>query len=245
MNQNFTKLARRIKSDIGCGQLINNLNHEIRTPLSSIMGFIDLLAEDNLTAQQCEYTEIIRYSADNLMALIDEILTFIMIETHTIDLEIKNEPLAEILDDIDSTCQPLAQKKNIEFRIIPSDSLPSQIHTNAEQLQQCLAKLTLNALKFTQNGYVKIYINSEEKQNLRQIRFDIEDTGIGIHPDKQKEIFRPFIQVDSSTTRIFGGIGLSLTIAQKLANLLDGDISLKSKPDIGSTFTLRIPAHQP
>ena len=137
--------------------------------------------------------------------------------------------------------RPQTEKKGLTFRINRYEQLPSKIRTDSNRLRQCLLNLINNAVEFTEHGHVYINVSLEDRDSQAFIRFDIEDTGIGIPPGKQEAIFRSFTQADGSSTRVHGGTGLGLTIAKMLTELLDGELSLASTVDEGSVFSVIIP----
>ncbi len=220
-----------------------NMSHEIRTPMNSIIGFSEMLCHEKMDPEHAKYINIIRENANNLLQLINDILDFSKIEAGKLDIEIVESNLYEILENIDSLLRPPAIRKNIEFEISKHTDLPENIATDPIRLKQCLVNLTTNAIKFTEKGHVHIKVTPENKANQTLIRFDIEDTGIGIPQQQQQQIFSAFSQADQSTTRKFGGTGLGLAITKYLTKLLNGKIELKSQVNAGSTFTITIPAN--
>jgi len=227
-------LATQAKSEF-----LANMSHEIRTPMNAIIGFSDLLSEDDLSEVQKEYVETIRRSGENLLAIINDILDFSKIEAGRLDTEIIECDFDEILVSIETFMASSAEKKVLEFKIIKQDGLNKKIYTDPVRLRQCLINLISNAIKFTADGHVHLKVSADN--NNKDFRFDIEDTGIGIPQDKLDIIFDSFSQADGSTTRKFGGTGLGLAITKNLTYLLGGSISVKSKPDEGSTFTIILP----
>ena len=137
--------------------------------------------------------------------------------------------------------RPIAIEKGIEFKILEVNSLPAKIHSDPTRLQQCLINLIGNAIKFTEEGHVHVNVSMEDIGDQSHIRFDVEDTGIGIPKDKQAKVFESFTQADGDTTRKYGGTGLGLTITRQLAGIMGGELTLTSEDDVGTTFTLLIP----
>lgn len=222
-------------------QFLADMSHEIRTPMNAIIGFSQVLADENITDQQREFVGIIRDSGESLLQLIDDILDFSKIEAGKIYIEIANCPLDKLLSRVESMVRLHADKKGIEFQIVQSDSLPVQIRTDSTRLQQCLINLADNAIKFTEKGHVYVNISLEQDNSKSFVRFDVEDTGVGIPTDRQQVIFESFTQADRRTSFAFGGTGLGLTITKRLTELLGGTLSLTSEEGKGSVFTLRIP----
>jgi len=209
--------------------------------MNGIIGFADVLSDEHLAEQQREYVNIIRNCGRELLVLINDILDFSKIEANKLEAEITNCSLAELLDAVESFMRPKATEKGLEFKVVESAGLPSQIRTDPLRLRQCLVNLVGNAVKFTQAGHVYINILVEEEAGEPYICFNVEDTGIGIPQDKQKAIFEAFTQADGSYTRKYGGSGLGLAITRRLAEILGGWLTVISKEGEGSTFSLTLP----
>lgn len=237
-----------IKAEQSKSQFLANMSHEIRTPMNAIVGFSQVLADENLTAQQKEFVEIIQDSGENLLKLIDDILDLSKIEAGKMYVEIADCRIDKLLNRIESMIRLEAEEKGLEFLIAKSTNLPDTIRTDSVRLRQCLLNLAGNAVKFTERGHVYVNVSLEQSSGLltedndkSSVRFDVEDTGVGIPADRQQAIFESFIQVDGSTTRKFGGTGLGLAITKRLTELLGGNLSLRSEEGKGSVFTLTIP----
>ena len=231
-----------IKAEHTKSQFLANMSHEIRTPMNAIIGFSQVLADEKLTPQQKEFVEIIQDSSENLLKLIDDILDLSKIEAGKTYVEITDCRLDKLLNRIESMIRLDAEEKGLEFQIARSPSLPETVRTDPARLRQCLVNLANNAVKFTEKGHVYVNVSLERDKNEAFIRFDVEDTGIGIPADRQQAIFESFIQVDGSATRKYGGTGLGLAITKRLTELLGGTLSLRSEEGKGSVFTLTIPA---
>ncbi len=230
------KLANRSKSDF-----LANMSHEIRTPMNAIIGFIQLLREEELTETQKDYLQTITVSAEALLNLINDILDMSKIDSGNLTIESIDCSLDEQVDFLTRFIHPLALDKALDFRVSVAAEVPKTIKTDPLRLRQCLINLLGNAIKFTREGHVGLNIYTLQEDENTSICFAVEDTGTGIAPDRQANIFDAFIQADGSTTRKYGGTGLGLSITQKLAVLMDGSIQLQSKPNVGSVFTLILP----
>ncbi len=222
-------------------EFLANMSHEIRTPMNAIIGFSEVLAEQDLTEEQREYVGIILRSGKALVELINDILDFSKIEAGRLSVEMANFSLARVLACVESIGRPRAEERNIAFDIIIGDDVPAHICSDAARLRQCLINLVGNAVKFTEQGHVHLKLSRREEEGRAMIRFDVEDTGIGIAEDKQEAIFDSFTQEDSATTRKYGGTGLGLAITRQLAELLGGRLELSSEQGKGSTFSLILP----
>ena len=228
--------ANNTKSDF-----LANMSHEIRTPMNAILGFSDLLCEEELTGDQKTYVETIRNSGSSLLSIINDILDFSKIEAGKLEVENIDFTLNEILDSINALFTLTASEKGLTFEVIREGDLPEYIRSDPVRLKQCLTNLIGNATKFTDSGYVRMRVSPQQVEGKGHVRFDIEDSGIGITAEKQETIFDSFSQVDSTTTRKYGGTGLGLAITKQLVDLLGGEISLTSDEGKGSVFSVVIP----
>lgn len=234
---NEAKAANRTKSEF-----LANMSHEIRTPMNAIMGFGEILAEEEVSDEQRKYIQLILNSSRNLLAIINDILDYSKIEAGRMTVEIADCHLGLTLNEIDSLLRPGAKKKQLAFEVLQCGELPGLIQTDPVRLRQCLINLVGNAIKFTEQGHVFLNVSMQTIDDQHFVRFDVEDTGIGIPTDKQGMIFDSFSQADSATTRKYGGTGLGLAITRRLAELLGGRIFLESQVGKGSIFSLVIPA---
>lgn len=224
-------------------EFLANMSHELRTPLNSILLLSRLLSENhqqNLSGEQVEYAQVIQSSGNGLLTLIDEILDLSKIESGKMELEYSDVSIEDIVKETKALFTTVASEKKIEFIIQPDARLPKFIETDKLRLEQILRNLISNAMKFTSQGSVTLHIKKEGSA----MAFIVSDTGIGIPKEKQQSIFDAFQQADGSTRRKYGGTGLGLSISRELAKLLGGEISLKSKEEQGSEFTLTIPVEK-
>ncbi|HOQ03692.1 MAG TPA: ATP-binding protein [Anaerohalosphaeraceae bacterium] len=242
-NDHLLELLEEVrKADVMKSEFLANMSHEIRTPMSAILGFGELLKEEErLSGRQKEYIQMILNNGRMLLQLINDILDFSKIEAGKLKVERIDFSLSEFLEDLFSTLHPLAAAKGLQFEILQCSDLPGTLNSDPVRLRQCLINLAGNAIKFTEKGHVFINVMKEQEDNADFIRFDVEDTGIGIPEDKLAVIFDAFTQADSSMTRRYGGTGLGLSITKRLTELLGGKITVHSTVGRGSVFSIRLP----
>ena len=224
--------ANRAKS-----QFLANMSHEIRTPMNGIMGMIELIGNTDLTARQKEYADLAYNSADTLLVLLNDILDLSKVEAGKLALESIPFALRDTLGDTLQTLAVRANEKGLELTYRISPEVPDSLIGDPIRLRQVVVNLVGNAIKFTETGSVDIDVDLIAlREGETRLRFEVRDTGIGIPPQVQRQIFSAFDQADSSTTRQYGGTGLGLTISAQLVELMGGKLDVKSAPGQGSAF---------
>jgi signal transduction histidine kinase/CheY-like chemotaxis protein len=229
--------ANRAKSEF-----VANMSHEIRTPLNAIVGMTSILLDGHLDPTHREYVEIIRQGSDNLLDIINDILDFSKIEAGCMELELIPCDLRATVEQVLDLFSERARKADLELGAAFATDLPVCVVTDPTRLRQVLVNLVGNALKFTREGGVGIFVEAVPVGSDWRLRFSVEDSGIGIPADRLDRLFKAFNQVDASTTRKYGGTGLGLAITARLVELLGGSVTVTSEPGKGSTFDFVIQA---
>ena len=226
--------ANKAKSDF-----LAVMSHEIRTPLNGVLGMVELLGGTPLQADQREYLQIIRQSAEALLGIINDILDFSKIEVGKMQLAPLPFDLEQTVGDVVKLLKPNADKRAIELSLEYHPQCPKALVGDAGRLRQILINLTNNAIKFTHQGFVRISIKALARTAEHcTLEIAVQDSGIGISEQDQTRLFEAFTQADSSTTRSYGGTGLGLAICRQLTDLMGGEISVQSRPGAGSRFAL-------
>ena len=218
-------------------EFLSNMSHEVRTPMSGVIGMTDLLLDTNLTAEQREYAEAIRESADSLINVINDILDFSKIEAGKLVMEEIDFKLHTTVDSVIDLFTVKAEERGLQLSCFINPDVPSLLQGDPGRLRQVLTNLVSNSIKFTTNGKVDININQvKETDTHTTLQFLVRDTGIGIPEDHVNRLFQSFSQIDSSTTRKYGGTGLGLAISKQIIELMGGLIDVESEDGKGSTF---------
>ena len=228
-------------ANLAKSQFIANMSHEIRTPMNAIMGLAHLVGRDGVSEKQQQQLAKIDSAARHLLQIINDILDFSKIEAGKLELADGDFELSRVMDNVSTLIAEAAHAKGLDF-IVDLADLPPCLRGDGMRLGQILLNFVGNAVKFTKHGQVKLsglLVRSQGDQ-LR-IRFEVRDTGIGISAEQQGRLFHAFAQADTSTTRQYGGTGLSLIISKRLAELMGGQVGMESEPGVGSTFWVELP----
>lgn len=219
------------------------ISHELRTPMNGVLGAAQLLHETRLAPQQKTFVDLIQNSGDSLLCLLNDILDFAKIEAGRLDLEAIEMPLKQTLERVAGVWATKAHTKDLNYRVEIDADAPDVIVGDPTRLSQVVHNLLSNALKFTEVGAVALVVRCRRLADDRaRISIEVHDTGPGIAEEDQARLFTAFTQLDASTTRLFGGTGLGLAISRRLAEMMDGGLSVSSEVGAGSTFTLTLDA---
>lgn len=229
--------ANRAKSEF-----VANMSHEVRTPMNAIIGMTSLLLDTRITAEQREYAETVKRSAETLLSLINDILDFSKIEAGKLAIEPIPFDLCTAVEETTELLAGNAGEKGLELIVRFAPDVPRNFTGDPGRIRQILTNLVFNAIKFTNRGYILISVEAKEKTDQKVLlRFEVKDTGIGIPEDKVGIIFDKFAQAESSSSRRYGGTGLGLAICKQLAELMGGSIGVQSREGEGSVFWFTLP----
>lgn len=241
--ENRLKQAKEVAdaANMAKGEFLAMMSHEIRTPMNAILGFADILSQSPINNEQREYIKIISRSGRDLLELINNILDYSKIESRAITLESTPFNIEDCIFEALELCLPKANAKGIKLDYKKEDSTEGIFEGDALRFRQIILNLVNNAVKFTREGSVTVRLTTRlERSPFYVIEVAVADTGIGIPIDKQDRLFKPFSQIDSSSTRQHGGTGLGLIISKRLAERMGGDVTLQSESGKGSVFTVTV-----
>jgi signal transduction histidine kinase/CheY-like chemotaxis protein len=220
-------------------RFVARMSHELRTPLNGVLGAIDLLLESELSRSQRRLGDILHLSAQSLMDLVNDVLDFSRIEAGRLELETVPLFPRRLSEEIAALLTPQAERKGLALSCRVHPDVPERLHGDPARLRQILINLVGNAIKFTEEGVVRLRLEcGEDGEEWQDLVFEVSDSGVGIASEVGDRIFDAFAQADGSTTRLHGGSGLGLAISRELARLMGGDLTYESEPDVGTTFRL-------
>ncbi|HEX3345136.1 MAG TPA: response regulator, partial [Polyangiaceae bacterium] len=230
--------ARRDATDANAAKtaFLASVSHEIRTPLNTILGMAEMLGETGLRSEQTRYLGAVQRAGEHLLSLVDDVLDLSRIEADSLTLEKSPFDLARIVDGAIDFLRPAARRKGIELGAELTPGVAAQVVGDARRLRQILVNLLGNGVKFTSQGSVRLTVACDASRGRGALRFTVEDTGIGIAPDRVDAVFGSFVQGDPSIARRYGGSGLGLNIVQRLVELMGGRVSVESTLGVGSRF---------
>ncbi len=229
-------------ANIAKSQFLATMSHELRTPMNGVLGMLDVVLKTPLTAQQGEYLDVARKSAQSLLRILNDVLDFSKLEANAVDIE--NVPYSprKVIDDVATLLRPKAEEKGLKLKIDSRLEIPERLVGDAVRLRQVLVNLIGNAIKFTDKGHVEVSAGLGKTRSSDQLMITVRDTGIGISKTATPKLFKHFAQADSSMSRRFGGTGLGLVICKQIVELMGGEIGVRSEEGKGSAFWFTVPA---
>ena len=228
------------------GEFLAKMSHEIRTPMNGVLGMVQLMKETPLTPTQKDYIRVIEQSGSTLVTVINDILDYSKVEAGMLELDQTPFSIEELISNLHLTFGAQADSKGITLESHINNNVPHVMQGDNNRINQILINLLSNALKFTDSGSISLQVQGlyKDTQNQHIIRFSVTDTGIGIEKKRQDKLFHAFEQADTSTTRIYGGTGLGLTICEQLIHLMQGEIGIHSEPGSGTSIWFDIPMNE-
>ena len=234
--------ARAEEANLAKTTFLDNMSHEMRTPLNGIVGVVDLINTTELSTQQTELVQLLRHSVSVLRSLVDDVLDISKIEAGRLSIEVSSFDLYASVNSLIQLLRPHARSKGLSLHASVDPTLDYRVRGDSHHLRQILLNLLGNAIKFTERGEVTLAVTQvKESTDGITARFEVRDTGIGIPDHRLPHIFERFVQADQSTTRKFGGSGLGTTIAKQLVELMGGTIGVRSEVGVGTTFWFELP----
>jgi signal transduction histidine kinase/DNA-binding response OmpR family regulator len=236
-------LAEARAASLAKSEFVANMSHEIRTPLNGVIGMLELLEDTPLSDEQRALVDTAVASGDALLGVINDVLDFSKIEAGKLELEQRAFDPRDLAESTCAMLAPQAQSKGVELTLFVDESVPGTLRGDELRLRQVLTNLVANAIKFTALGEVSVRIRADRRDGDPQalVQVEVGDTGIGIAPAQLADLFEPFTQADTSTTRRFGGTGLGLAITRRIVSIMGGELTAESEPGLGSAFSFAIP----
>ena len=234
--------ARAEQASSAKSAFLATMSHEIRTPMTGMLGMMRLLADSKLGPRQREHLSVAASSGEALLGILNAILDYSKVESGNVEIEKVDFDLSKLVTGVVAFMRPMATEKGLDLRLEIDPKLGSAFTADAGKVRQILFNLVSNAIKFTEHGRVLVGVTvAANRKDAQTVRLAVSDTGIGISPERQDDVFQPFTQMDASITRRFGGTGLGLAISREFARLMGAELAFASQPGSGSTFTLEMP----